>query len=155
MPNPVSSPDSTSEQAAPGRLIVEDGLAWLVLDEPGKKVNVLSSRAMSWLGEQIGRLRDDPPAGLVILSGKADSFVVGADLEELATLEDSESVVDLLKRGHELVGRLVDLPFPTVAAIHGPCLGGGLELPFEHGARHQQHEAAGDDGHQAGRRFQR
>jgi len=109
-------------------LIVENGLAWLVLDEPEKRVNVLSSRAMGWLGEQIDRLRDDPPAGLVILSGKPDSFVVGADLEELATLEDSESVVDLLQKGHELIGRFVDLPFPTVAAIHGSCLGGGLEL---------------------------
>ncbi len=128
MSSPQGSPVAPDESAAPGRLIVEDGLAWLVLDLPGKKVNVLSTRAMSWLGEQIGRLRDDPPAGLVILSGKADSFVVGADLEELATLKDSESVVELLQRGHELIGRLVDLPFPTVAAIHGSCLGGGLEL---------------------------
>lgn len=128
MSNSLESSDSLVERSEPGRLVVEDGLAWLVLDLPGKKVNVLSSGAMAWLGEQIGRLRDDPPAGLVIVSGKPDSFVVGADLEELATLEDSESVVDLLKRGHELVGRLVDLPFPTVAAIHGPCLGGGLEL---------------------------
>jgi len=124
----LGSSDTPVGRAAPGRLIVEDGLAWLVLDEPEKKVNVLSSRAMGWLGEQIGRLRDDPPAGLVILSGKADSFVVGADLEELATLNDSESVVELLQKGHELIGRLVDLPFPTVAAIHGSCLGGGLEL---------------------------
>ncbi len=126
---PLETPDvGTSERAAPGRMVVEDGLAWLVLDEPSKKVNTLSSRAMSWLGEQLGRLRDDPPAGLVIVSGKADSFVAGADLEELGTLEDSEAVVELLQRGHELIGRLVALPFPTVAAIHGSCLGGGLEL---------------------------
>ncbi|HEV7670252.1 MAG TPA: 3-hydroxyacyl-CoA dehydrogenase NAD-binding domain-containing protein [Thermoanaerobaculia bacterium] len=128
MSSPVGSIEAPEPSAPPGRLIIEDGLAWLVLDEPGKKVNVLSSRALGWLGEQIDRLRDASPTGLVILSGKADSFVAGADLEELATLEDSESVIDLLQRGHELNGRLVDLPFPTVAAIHGACLGGGLEL---------------------------
>jgi len=118
---------------APGRLVIEDGIAWLWLDDPAKKVNTLSSRLFGWFDEQISRLEDDAASageirGLVILSGKKDNFVVGADIEELQGLDDKDSVLELLERGHELTGRLEALPIPKVAAIHGPCLGGGLEL---------------------------
>jgi 3-hydroxyacyl-CoA dehydrogenase/enoyl-CoA hydratase/3-hydroxybutyryl-CoA epimerase len=112
----------------PGALALEEGIAWLRLDDPGKRVNTLSSRLMIWLEEQIGVLEGERLRGLVIYSGKPDTFVAGADLEELLTLQDPESVIALLERGHELMERLAALPFPTVAAIHGVCLGGGLEL---------------------------
>ncbi len=117
-------------QAAPlpGELAFEEGIAWLRLDDPGKRVNTLSSRLMIWIEEQIGVLEGERLRGLVIYSGKPDTFVAGADLEELLTLQDPESVIALLERGHELMERLAALPFPTVAAIHGVCLGGGLEL---------------------------
>ncbi|MFL6200219.1 MAG: 3-hydroxyacyl-CoA dehydrogenase NAD-binding domain-containing protein, partial [Thermoanaerobaculia bacterium] len=65
---------------------------------------------------------------LVILSGKPDGFVAGADIEELQTLKEPEQVIEMLQRGHALMNRLAALPFPTVAAIYGACLGGGLEL---------------------------
>ena len=108
----------------------QDGqdIAWLVLDDPSKKVNTLSSRLFAWFEEQIDELEREPPAGLVILSGKADGFVAGADLEELKELGDKEAVIAMLQRGHDLMQRVAALPFPTVAAIHGACLGGGLEL---------------------------
>ncbi|MBW8877809.1 MAG: enoyl-CoA hydratase/isomerase family protein [Acidobacteria bacterium] len=115
----------------PGALAVEEGIAWLRLDDPGKRVNTLSSRLMTWFEEQIGALgalAGERPQGLVIYSGKPETFVAGADLEELLALQDPESVIALLQRGHELMERLAGLPFPTVAAIHGVCLGGGLEL---------------------------
>ncbi len=114
--------------AAPGALAVEEGIAWLRLDEPGKKVNTLSSRLFQWFEGQIARIEQERPAGLVIYSGKPDGFVAGADLEELLQLSDKETVLAMLQRGHELMERLAGLPFPTVAAIHGACLGGGLEL---------------------------
>jgi 3-hydroxyacyl-CoA dehydrogenase/enoyl-CoA hydratase/3-hydroxybutyryl-CoA epimerase len=112
----------------PGALAVEEGIAWLRLDDPGKRVNTLSTRLMGWFEEQIDRLAGERPQGLVIYSGKPETFVAGADLEELLALQDSESVIAMLERGHELMERLAGLPFPTVAAIHGVCLGGGLEL---------------------------
>ncbi len=112
----------------PGALAVEEGIAWLRLDDPGKRVNTLSSRLMAWFEEQIGALAGERPRGLVIYSGKPETFIAGADLEELLALRDPESVIALLQRGHELMERLAGLPFPTVAAIHGVCLGGGLEL---------------------------
>ncbi len=115
--------------AVPGSLSMDgDGLAWLVLDDPSKKVNTLSTRLFAWFGEQLAQVEQQRPAGLVIVSGKADGFVAGADLEELQTARDKEEVLAMLQRGHELMERLAALPFPTVAAIHGACLGGGLEL---------------------------
>ena len=112
----------------PGSLGYEDGIAWLRLDDPGKKVNTLSTRLFEWFEGQIASLERDRPEGLVIYSGKPDGFVAGADLEELLAVADKESVIAMLQRGHDLMERLAGLPFPTVAAIHGACLGGGLEL---------------------------
>ena len=119
---------TTGAGAAPGALALEDGIVWLRLDEPGKKVNTLSTRLFDWFEEQIGLVERADPQGLVIYSGKPDGFVAGADLEELLALTDKESILDMLQRGHELMERLSGLPFPTVAAIHGAALGGGLEL---------------------------
>ncbi len=112
----------------PGSLRVEDGVAWIVLDDAAKKVNTLSSRAMEWFEERLEELAGERPAGLVVASGKPDGFIAGADIEELQAATDSIEVLALLARGHAVLGRLAALPFPTVAAIHGACLGGGLEL---------------------------
>jgi 3-hydroxyacyl-CoA dehydrogenase / enoyl-CoA hydratase / 3-hydroxybutyryl-CoA epimerase len=113
---------------APGALAVEGGIAWLRLDDPAKKVNTLSSRLLGWFEEQMASLERERPEGLVIYSGKPDGFVAGADLEELLAAADKAAVLAMLQRGHDLMERLAGLPFPTVAAIHGACLGGGLEL---------------------------
>ncbi|HTG32689.1 MAG TPA: 3-hydroxyacyl-CoA dehydrogenase NAD-binding domain-containing protein [Thermoanaerobaculia bacterium] len=114
--------------AGPGALALKDGIAWLRLDDPGKKVNTLSTRLFEWFEAQIDQVERERPEGLVLYSGKPDGFVAGADLEELLALVDPADVHAMLQRGHELMERLVALPFPTVAAIHGACLGGGLEL---------------------------
>src|SRR5262245_15143636 len=113
---------------APAAWAVADGIAWLRLDDPAKKVNTLSGRLLGWFEEQMASLERERPAGLVIYSGKPDGFVAGADLEELLAAADKAAVLSMLQRGHDLMERLADAPFPTVAAIHGACLGGGLEL---------------------------
>lgn len=111
-----------------GSLTLEDGIAWLVLDDPAKKVNTLSTRLFEGFEEQVSRAERERPEALVILSGKPDGFVAGADIEELQTLKEPAQVLAMLRRGHALMNRLAGLPFPTVAAIHGAALGGGLEL---------------------------
>jgi 3-hydroxyacyl-CoA dehydrogenase/enoyl-CoA hydratase/3-hydroxybutyryl-CoA epimerase len=116
------------ETAAPGRLTFEDGLAWLVLDDPGKRVNTLSSRLFGWFEEQLETLERERPRAVVVVSGKPDGFVAGADVDELRRLDRHEDVLRLVKRGHRLSSRFAALPALKVAAIHGACLGGGLEL---------------------------
>ncbi len=120
--------DLSDPSHPPGELRFEAGVAWLTLDQPRRSVNTLSSRFLLWLDDVLAGLEANGARGLVIRSAKPSSFVVGADLEELASWTDSAGVERLLLRGHELLARLEGLPFPTVAAIHGACLGGGLEL---------------------------
>src|SRR5438270_2031921 len=114
---------SVQTPPSPGALATDDGIAWLRLDDPGKKVNTLSTRLFAWFEAQVDRLERERPAGLVIYSGKPDGFVAGADLEELLALDRAADVHAMLQRGHELMERLRALPFPTVAAIHAACLG--------------------------------
>jgi hypothetical protein len=89
----------STDAAAPGSLTRADGVAWLVLDDPGRKVNTLSSRLMGWLEEQVETLarqrQRQQPDGLVILSGKSDGFVAGADIEELQAASDRAAVLAL------------------------------------------------------------
>jgi 3-hydroxyacyl-CoA dehydrogenase/enoyl-CoA hydratase/3-hydroxybutyryl-CoA epimerase len=118
----------TPPATEPGKLTIKDGVAWLVLDDPAKKVNTLSSRMFGWFEEQLTRIETERPRGVVILSGKPGTFVAGADIEELGGLTDESQVLALLERGHSFTRRLGALPCPTVAAIEGACLGGGLEL---------------------------
>jgi 3-hydroxyacyl-CoA dehydrogenase / enoyl-CoA hydratase / 3-hydroxybutyryl-CoA epimerase len=125
---PIMVTETLSTATPSGTLTSEEGIFWLVLDDPAKKVNTLSTRLFEWFEEQIAQAERERPAALVILSGKPDGFVAGADIEELKTLSEPEDVLAMLRRGHELMNRLAALPFPTVAAIHGACLGGGLEL---------------------------
>jgi 3-hydroxyacyl-CoA dehydrogenase / enoyl-CoA hydratase / 3-hydroxybutyryl-CoA epimerase len=112
----------------PATLTIRDGIAWLVFDAPGKRVNTLSQRLMGWFDEQLTALAAQPLRGLVLRSGKPDTFIAGADIEELQQLSDRAQVRELLRYGHDLFGRVAALPFPTVAAIHGACMGGGTEL---------------------------
>src|SRR5271169_5195694 len=70
----------------PGKIRVVEGVAWLRLDDPAGQVNTLSSRFLDWFGHQLARLASEPLDGLVVVSGKPDVFVAGADLAELAAL---------------------------------------------------------------------
>jgi 3-hydroxyacyl-CoA dehydrogenase/enoyl-CoA hydratase/3-hydroxybutyryl-CoA epimerase len=64
----------------------------------------------------------------VIRSGKKDSFIVGADIDELARIADEDDARAKAEAGKAVFSRLAALSVPTVAVIHGACLGGGLEL---------------------------
>jgi len=105
-----------------------DGIAWLTLDKPGTSANVLSGGVLVELDAVIAKLEQDPPRGAVILSAKKSGFVAGADIKEFTGLTDEASAYQLIHRGQQVLDRLAALSFPTVAAIHGFSLGGGLEL---------------------------
>ena len=74
------------------------------------------------------RLAKDEPGGLVISSAKAGGFIAGADVTEFTKLTDLTQALGVIRQGHAVFDRLEALPFPSVAQIHGFCLGGGLEL---------------------------
>lgn len=105
-----------------------DGLAWLTLDRKGSAVNALSADVMAEFALVLDVLDANAPTGLIIQSGKTNSFIVGADVNEFAELKTPEQGRALVSRGWTLFGRLAALRYPTLALIQGHCLGGGLEL---------------------------
>lgn len=105
-----------------------DGLAWLTLDRAGSAVNALSADVMAELSAVLDTLQAEPPAGLIIRSGKAAGFIAGADVDEFGELDTPQQAQALVERGWQLFNRLAAVPYPTLALIRGHCLGGGLEL---------------------------
>src|ERR1700761_1813616 len=105
-----------------------DGIVWLTLDKPGTSANVLSSTVLIELDGLLRPMQQKPPRGVVVSSAKKSGFVAGADIKEFTGITDPESGYELIHRGQQVLDRLEALPCPTVAAIHGFALGGGLEL---------------------------
>jgi 3-hydroxyacyl-CoA dehydrogenase/enoyl-CoA hydratase/3-hydroxybutyryl-CoA epimerase len=108
--------------------IDSNGILWLTLDKPGTSANVLSSEVLLELDAVLRPLQQNPPRGVVVLSGKKSGFIAGADIKEFTGLTDAESGYRLIHAGQQVLERLEALACPTVAAIHGFALGGGLEL---------------------------
>jgi 3-hydroxyacyl-CoA dehydrogenase/enoyl-CoA hydratase/3-hydroxybutyryl-CoA epimerase len=105
-----------------------DGVAWLTLDKPGTSANVLSGSVLAELDGLLATLEKEPPRALVVISAKKSGFVAGADIREFTGITDADSGYGLIHRGQQVLNRLAALPCPSVAAIHGFALGGGLEL---------------------------
>jgi 3-hydroxyacyl-CoA dehydrogenase/enoyl-CoA hydratase/3-hydroxybutyryl-CoA epimerase len=107
-----------------------EGIAHLVFDRGGDGLNILNSAVMERLDHFLSDLekRSDPPMGLVVSSAREDSFIVGADVEEIGRLTTEQEAEEKSRYGQAMFGRLEALPFPVAAAIRGTCLGGGTEL---------------------------
>ncbi|KRG86180.1 3-hydroxyacyl-CoA dehydrogenase [Stenotrophomonas daejeonensis] len=108
--------------------IRDDGIVVLALDRHDSPVNAMSQDVLLELGDIVERLAIDPPKGVVIRSAKAAGFIAGADLKEFQEFDRRGTVNDAIRRGQSVYQKLAELPCPTVAAIHGHCLGGGTEL---------------------------
>ena len=100
-------------------------------DAPGRSTNTITRTALdeldAWLREVEAAPAESRPAAIVFTSSKQDVFIAGADLYEIAAMENGQ-VDRFIERGQELFERIHRLQVPTVAAINGHCLGGGLEL---------------------------
>jgi len=105
-----------------------EGLLWLCLDRAETSANTLSTEVLSELNELVSELAEKPPKGIVLWSGKSNSFVMGADINEFTTIDTPERALELVRLGQELMNKVEQLPCPTVAVINGVCMGGGLEL---------------------------
>ena len=111
------------------RLTRDDaGVATLTIDRPGSSANSLSQAILLELEALLGELRATPPRGLIVRSGKASGFIAGADIREFTTFRSVAEGFEHIRIGQRIFDQLEALPCPTVAAISGFALGGGLEL---------------------------
>ncbi|MBI5450389.1 MAG: enoyl-CoA hydratase/isomerase family protein [Gammaproteobacteria bacterium] len=104
------------------------GIAWLRIDVADGNVNVLSLAVISELQQKVDELVRNPPRGLIIHSGKPNGFIAGADIKSFLGMKSEQEAAEFMRGVHTVFDRLESLSCPTVAAIHGFCLGGGLEL---------------------------
>lgn len=114
----------------------DNGIVHLIMDVPGETMNTLKPE----FGEQISQVfkdirEDDSIKGVVVTSGKTDSFVAGADINMLASCKTAEEATTLSRQGQIVFDQMENFPKPIVAAINGACLGGGLELALACHAR--------------------
>jgi 3-hydroxyacyl-CoA dehydrogenase/enoyl-CoA hydratase/3-hydroxybutyryl-CoA epimerase len=105
-----------------------DRIAWLTCDIPGTSTNVLSASVLQELAGKLTEIAALKPVGVVIRSAKASGFIAGADIKEFTALRTPEEAYALIRAGQRVLDQLENLPCPSVAAVHGFALGGGLEL---------------------------
>jgi 3-hydroxyacyl-CoA dehydrogenase / enoyl-CoA hydratase / 3-hydroxybutyryl-CoA epimerase len=105
-----------------------DGIAWLLFDREGSSANTLSADVLEEFDQVLAALENQRPAGLVIRSAKKSGFIAGADVNEFRGATDPSVVETAISRAHAVIDRLEALRVPSVAVIHGFCLGGGLEV---------------------------
>ncbi|HAN62389.1 MAG TPA: 3-hydroxyacyl-CoA dehydrogenase [Rhizobiales bacterium] len=109
-----------------------EGIAWAVIDRKGESMNSLGRRPIEELGEIVKAVEaaaaSGEAKGLVLMSGKERSFIAGADIREFEGFDTEAKIKEVVRQTLELFDRVERLPVPVVAAIHGYCLGGGLEL---------------------------
>jgi len=106
-----------------------DGRVVLKLDVPGRSVNVLNRQLLAELDVALDHIEAEGRAPLLVIqSAKPTGFLAGADLAEFQAIADRAAAEALSEEGQRLFNKLAAVPMPTIAAISGPCLGGGLEL---------------------------
>lgn len=104
------------------------GVATVTFDVQGAPVNVFNEEVFRELEAAVAEFERDPPKLVMFRSAKPSGFFAGADIHRIRGITHADEVRMVLSAGHELFGRVERLPCPTVAVIHGPCLGGGLEF---------------------------
>ncbi|MGH7616751.1 MAG: fatty acid oxidation complex subunit alpha FadJ [Gemmatimonadaceae bacterium] len=115
---------------------VEQDVLVVSIDRPGESVNTLTASLVGEFEGVLLRVDDDPLIkAVVLISGKPDTFIVGADVEQFLEIRTAAEAERISRMGQDLLTRLESLRVPVVTAIHGACLGGGLEIALACGYR--------------------
>jgi len=108
---------------------VAGGVAIVTFDLPGEPVNKFSRSVKDEFAALVTQLeRDAAVRAVVLVSGKRDAFIAGADIEEFVALQTVEEATELSRGGQRFLDAIAAFPKPFVVAIHGACVGGGIEL---------------------------
>ena len=103
--------------------------AWLEFDVKNKKVNILNEESLLNLEEKIEEIKKDKTIkSLIILSKKINNFIAGADIYEISQIKNRDEGEKKLIYANNILKEIENLKIPTIAAINGSCLGGGMEL---------------------------
>ena len=113
----------------------DDGVVVLSLDRANSNVNAISRAMLDEFELIIERLAIEKPAGVIIHSAKPSGFAVGADIKAFVEYAKNDTVLENIEHGQRVYEALARLPCPTVAAVHGACMGGGTELILACGQR--------------------
>ncbi|SFU02787.1 short chain enoyl-CoA hydratase /3-hydroxyacyl-CoA dehydrogenase [Kosakonia arachidis] len=106
-----------------------DNIAVVTIDVPNEKMNTLKTEFAGEVRAMLKQIRDNKALrGVVFISAKADNFIAGADINMIARCQTAKEAEDLARQGQQVMAEIHALSIPVVAAIHGACLGGGLEL---------------------------
>jgi 3-hydroxyacyl-CoA dehydrogenase/enoyl-CoA hydratase/3-hydroxybutyryl-CoA epimerase len=106
----------------------DGGIVTLTLDRARSSVNAISREVLDELGQIVERLAIEKPAGVILHSAKPNGFAVGADIKEFVEYARHGTVLENIQHGQRVFEALARLPCPSVAAVHGACMGGGTEL---------------------------
>ncbi|TWU43771.1 Fatty acid oxidation complex subunit alpha [Novipirellula aureliae] len=103
------------------------GVTTVMLDVPDRPLNVLDASVMHELNDLVRDLHDSSSTAVVFTSSKESGFLAGADINAITKIASPIEAAQLIDGGQHLFDAIDWLPMPTIAVIHGPCLGGGLE----------------------------
>jgi 3-hydroxyacyl-CoA dehydrogenase/enoyl-CoA hydratase/3-hydroxybutyryl-CoA epimerase len=125
------------------KLTKDDGIGIVTFDMVGDAMNTWTDKAIMEFNELVGLLeKDESLTGVIFISGKPNNFFAGANLKMIAEIESEEEARKALDYLHDPFNRLSELKIPSLAAIHGHCLGGGLEFALACTARIAKESAA-------------
>jgi len=102
-------------------------LAWLTLNRPDK-LNAISATMVAELNQALDEAEQDDAVRVIMLKGEGRAFSAGFDLETDSDVNDMEALRRELKAGFDIIMRFWDCSKPTIAAVHGYCLGSAMEM---------------------------
>jgi 3-hydroxyacyl-CoA dehydrogenase / enoyl-CoA hydratase / 3-hydroxybutyryl-CoA epimerase len=108
---------------------IQDGVLFMILDQPGERMNVLGREMIPEMHTLLNEIEGEASTeAVVLISGKPDNFIAGADIKLFQSLDTPEAMEQFNREGNALLDRIEAFPKPVIAAMHGTTMGGGMEV---------------------------